>query len=128
MRLIAIIEHAVHLLCRDARVLQRVGGVLVAELALDSRDVTGLLDDVPSHGVACAVRGLAGNADDGADLIPNGVDGPDAQPALAVAAGVARQEEGRGGEVLGVCRSLMRKKVPDSVEPISNVRHASWPN
>ncbi len=108
MRLIAIIEHAVHLLCRDARVLQRVGGVLVAELALDSRDVTGLLD--------------------GADLIPNGVDGPDAQPALAVAAGVARQEEGRGGEVLGVCRSLMRKKVPDSVEPISNVRHASWPN
>ena len=74
--LLAVVEHAVHLLRCDARVLQGIGGVLVAELALDGGDVAGLLDDVPAHGMPGAVRGFALDAGDGADLVPDGVKTP----------------------------------------------------
>ena len=69
--------------------------------------------------MACAVGGSALDAGEGADLVPNGVDGPDAQTAVGVAAGVARQEESRGVEVLSVGRALVREVVLDGIEPLA---------
>ncbi len=91
----------------------------MTELALDGRHVAGLLDDVPAHGVACAVGGFALDAGDGADLVPNGVDGSDAQTAVGVSAGATGQKEGRGVKVLGVRRSLMVKIILDGIEPLA---------
>jgi hypothetical protein len=49
---IPVIHHRPQLLIRNPRVLQRVGGILVPELARHRRHVPGLLDDMPPHGVA----------------------------------------------------------------------------
>ena len=74
----------------DSGVLDGVGGVGMAELALDCGDVAGFFDEVPAHGVSGVVGGVAPYPGQFAYLIPNRVDHPGVEAAVAVGVGGRR--------------------------------------
>ena len=74
----------------------------MAKLALNSRHVAGILDDVAAHRMARAVGRPALDAGDLADVVPHIVDHLDRQAPVAVRVCTRRQEEGRGLPLLKV--------------------------
>ena len=56
----------------------------MAELSLDCGDVAGFFDEVPAHGVAGVVGGVAPYPGQITNLIPNGVDYSGVEAAVAV--------------------------------------------
>ena len=62
----------------------------MTELSLNRGDIAGFLDEVPAHGVAGVVRGVAFNSSQPADLIPGGVDHLRVQSAVAVGVGISK--------------------------------------
>ena len=73
-RVLPVIEHIFQLLIGNAGVLHRVSRVGVPQLALDGGNIAGLIDQVPSHGVAGIVRGVAFDLRSPADRVPDRID------------------------------------------------------
>ena len=67
----------------------------MTELALHRCHVAGFLDQVPAHGVAGVMRGVALDTGQPADLVPGRVDHLRVQPAIAVWVGSWRKKQRR---------------------------------
>lgn len=64
----------------------------MTELALYSRDVAGLVDDMSSHGVPGRVRGFVADIGYGTDLLPLLIDYQWCESAIAVTYSQRRKE------------------------------------
>ena len=65
------------------------------ELALDRGDIAGLVNDMLAHGVSGIMRGVALNAGQSTNLIPDRVYHPGIEPAVPVRGGVGGQKKRR---------------------------------
>jgi hypothetical protein len=109
-----VIHHVIELLFRDPGVLEGIGGVLVAELALHGGHVASLLHDVPAHGVAGGMGGAVFHVRELAGLVPDVGDdhGGEAAGALRLAGG-GEEEGGTVGPVFFVLGTLLLEVVLD---------------
>jgi hypothetical protein len=86
----------------------------MTELALDGGDITGLLDDMPAHGVSRGVRGLSLDAGHGTDLVPDSID-----PERLQSFSGDTREQGLASGPAGVSRPFLLQIVPDSVQTLA---------
>lgn len=89
----------------------------MAKLALNSRHVAGLLDDVAAHRMARTMGRPARDAGDLADIVPHIVDHLDRQAPVSVRIRARRQEKGRGLPLLKVGFPFVLDIVLDRGEP-----------
>jgi len=74
----------------DPGVLNRIGRVGVAELSLDSGDISGFLDEVPTHGMAGVMGGVASYSGQITNFIPHRIDDPGIQPTVAMGVRISK--------------------------------------
>src|SRR5712664_220306 len=77
----AFIQHPSQLLGGDARVLHRIGGLLMPQLLLHGGDIPSFLNNVFAHRMAGRMGGFAGDAGDAADRVPDVINGQDGKSA-----------------------------------------------
>jgi hypothetical protein len=111
-----IIHHLLQFRISDPRVLQRIGGILMAELALASGDIAGLVHDVSPHGMTGGMGGLVLHIRPKAGLVPDSVDHPGSESAAAVRIAASRGK-----------RAVESGKVSISVSPALPGGSRRWP-
>ena len=90
-----VIQRLSQLLVGDPGVLNRIGCVRLAELPLDSRDIAGFPDEVPTHGVAGVMGRVPLDAGQAAYIVEHRINHPGVETTVAVGVGGRRKKQRR---------------------------------